>query len=120
MRPGTAASQAAIDDGAPARIVWNQALYSVEGWAIPKGNPKADMAMKLIQFCANPERQAEYAKHIAYGPTNPNAYKSISKERAAMLPTNPAYFDKLIYQSHEYWGPNQEKMIERFNAWLLA
>ena len=113
-------SQAAIDDGAPARIVWNQALYSVEGWTIPKGNPKTDMAMKLIQFCANPERQAEYAKHIAYGPTNPNAYKSISKERAAMLPTNPEYFDKLIYQSHEYWGPNQEKMIERFNAWLLA
>ena len=76
--------------------------------------------MKLIQFCANPERQAEFAKHIAYGPTNPNAYKSISKQRAAMLPTNPDYFDKLIYQSNEFWGPNQEKLIERFNAWLLA
>lgn len=113
-------SQAAIDDGAPAKIVWNQALYGVEGWTIPKGNPKAKLGMKLIQFTADPARQAEYANHIAYGPTNPNAYKSISKERAAILPTNPDHFDKLIYQSHEYWGPNQEKMIERFNTWILT
>lgn len=113
-------SQAAIDDGAPARIVWNQALYSVEGWTIPKGNPKAELGRKLIKFCANPERQAEFAKHIAYGPTNPNAYKGIDKQRAAILPTNPAHFGQLISQSHEYWAPNQEKMIERFNAWLLA
>ena len=63
---------------------------------------------------------AEYAKHIAYGPTNPNAYKNISKERATILPTNPDHFDKLIYQNHEYWGPNQEKMIERFNTWILS
>jgi putative spermidine/putrescine transport system substrate-binding protein len=113
-------SQAAIDEGAPAKIVWNQGLYSVEGWTIPKGNPKAKLGMRLIQFTANPERQAEYAKHIAYGPTNPSAYKSIAKDRAAILPTNPDHFDKLIYQSHEYWGPNQEKMIERFNAWILT
>ena len=113
-------SQAAIDDGAPARIVWNQALYNIEGWGIPKGNPKAEMGMKLIQWCANAERQAEFAKHIAYGPTNPNAYKSISKERAAVLPTNPAWFGSMIYQDNTFWGPNQEKLIERFNAWLLA
>jgi len=113
-------SQAAIDDGAPAKIVWNQALYSVEGWTIPKGNPKAEMGRKLIKFCANPDRQAEFAKHIAYGPTNPNAFKSIDKQRAAMLPTNPDHFSKLIFQSNEFWGPNQEKLIERFNAWLLT
>lgn len=113
-------SQASIDEGAPAKIVWNQALYSVEGWTIPKGNPKTKNAMKLVHFCARPDRQAEYAQHIAYGPTNPNAYKTLSKERAALLPTNPGHFDKLIFQSSEYWGPNQEKLIERFNAWILS
>jgi putative spermidine/putrescine transport system substrate-binding protein len=113
-------AQAAIDDGAPARIVWNQALYSVEGWTIPKGNPKTEMGMKLVQFCANPDRQAEFAKHIAYGPTNPNAYKNIDPKRAEILPTSPKHFGSMIYQSEKYWGPNQEKMIERFNAWLLA
>lgn len=113
-------AQAAIDDGAPARVVWNQALYSIEGWTIPKGNSKIDMGMKLIAFCANADRQAEFAKHIAYGPTNQNAFKTIDPKRAEILPTNPKHFSSMIYQSEKYWGPNQEKMIERFNAWLLA
>lgn len=113
-------SQAAIDAGAPARIVWNQALYSIEGWTIPKGNPKTELAMKLVQFCARPDRQAEFAKYISYGPTNPNAYDNIAAERAAVLPTSPDHFDNLIFQSNDYWVSNQEPMVERFNQWLLT
>jgi putative spermidine/putrescine transport system substrate-binding protein len=112
--------QAAIDDGAPVKIVWDQGLYAIEGFAIPKGNPKADLARKFVKFCANGERQAEFAKHMSYGPTNPNAYKMISKERAELLPTAPSHLPQMIYQDHTYWGQNQEKAIERFDAWLLA
>lgn len=115
-----ARAQAAIDHGAPAKIGWTQALYAVEGWSIPKGNPKKDIVQKFIQFCADPERQAEYAKHIAYGPTNPNAYKHIDAKRAEILPTAPSHFSQMIYQDPKYWGPHQEKAIERFNAWLLS
>ncbi len=28
--------QAAIDGGAPAKIIWNQGLYSIEGWGLPR------------------------------------------------------------------------------------
>jgi putative spermidine/putrescine transport system substrate-binding protein len=115
-----ARAQAAIDDGAPAKIVWNQALYNIEGWTIPKGAPKQDITRKFIRFCANADRQAEYAKHIAYGPTNPGAYKTISPERAELLPTAPSHFKQMIFQNTKYWGPNQEKLTERFNEWLLA
>ncbi|MBV9521734.1 MAG: ABC transporter substrate-binding protein [Alphaproteobacteria bacterium] len=113
-------SQAAIDDGAPAKIVWNQALYAIEGWTIPKGNPKADLAQKFIQFCANAKRQAEFSKYIPYGPTNPAAYGFIAADRAELLPTAPSHFKQLIYQDDKYWGPNQEPLTERFNAWLLS
>src|SRR3712207_8106611 len=42
------------------------------------------------------KRQAEYTKTLAYGPTNPRAYDFIPAERAKLLPTAPAHFDKLI------------------------
>ena len=44
--------QSAIDGGAPATIVWDQGLYSIEGWAIPKGCPRADAAKQFIKFCS--------------------------------------------------------------------
>ena len=50
----------------------------MEGWVIPRGNPKADLARRFVKFCANAKRQAEFTPHLAYGPTNPNAYKFIA------------------------------------------
>jgi putative spermidine/putrescine transport system substrate-binding protein len=115
-----ARAQAPIDDGAPVKIVWNQGLYGIEGWTIPKGNPKRAACQKFIQYCANPERQAAFAKIISYGPTNPKAFDYIDKARADILPTAPSHFSNLIYQDHEYWSKNQEAALEKFNAWLLG
>jgi len=57
--------QAAIDNGAPARIVWNGGLYSIEGWGVPKGNPKADLAREFVAFCAQPDMQARFTEDRA-------------------------------------------------------
>jgi putative spermidine/putrescine transport system substrate-binding protein len=112
--------QAAIDDGGKIKIGWNQGLYTYEGFAIAKGNPKADLARKFVKFCANAKQQAIFAHNIAYGPTNPGAYKSIEPERAAILPTSPEHISKLVQIDVDYWAKNQEKAIEQFDAWLLA
>lgn len=115
-----ARAQAPIDEGSPVKLVWNQGLYGIEGWTIPKGNPKRDLGQKFIESCANPERQAAFAGIISYGPTNPDAFGHIDPARADILPTAPSHFDKLIYQDHEYWSQNQEEALEQFNAWLLG
>jgi hypothetical protein len=36
------------------------------------------------------------------------------------LPTSPAHLKNLVQLDIEYWSKNQEKAIERFDAWLLA
>jgi len=113
-------AQTIIDAGGPVAIEWNQGLYSIEGWAIPKGNPKAALGKKFIQFCANAERQAVYTKTLAYGPTNPNAYKFITAERAKYLPTAPDLVKKMALANEEWWAKHKDKVIERFNAWLLV
>lgn len=113
-------SQAAIDAGAPVTIVWNQGLYAIEGWGIPKGTPRAEMAKSFVRFCADPKQQAEITHDLAYGPTNLKAYDFIAPQRAAVLPTAPANLKGMFMPSPEWWHQNREKASERFNAWVIG
>ncbi|MEO3432830.1 ABC transporter substrate-binding protein [Inquilinus sp. CAU 1745] len=112
--------QAAIDGGAPAALSWNQGLYSIEGWGIPKGCPRADVAREFIRFCADPQRQAAFTDVLAYGPTNLDAYETIPAERASILPTSPENIEKMAMADEDWWSENRESATERFNAWLLS
>ncbi|MFC0243864.1 ABC transporter substrate-binding protein [Falsochrobactrum ovis] len=111
--------QAAIDNGAPAEIVWNQGLYSIEGWVVPKGCPKADLAREFVAFCAQARQQAKFTPYLAYGPTNLKAYDFIPPERATILPTAPQNLSKMSLASDPYWLEHRNAVTERFNGWLL-
>ncbi len=113
-------AQVAIDDDAPVKLVWNQALWTYEGWSILKGTPNADLCREFIEFCATGEAQARYTPHVAYGPTSPDAYNHVDPERAKVLPTNPEYFKNMIEVNTDFWGKNKDTASERFNAWLLS
>jgi len=115
-----ARAQVVIDAGKPVALSWNQGIYSLEGWVIPKGDPNAALGRKFVAFCANAKRQAEFVSQLSYGPTNPRAYDYIPKERAKFLPTAPDNFKLLTQSSTAWWGKNKEKAIERFNGWLLT
>jgi putative spermidine/putrescine transport system substrate-binding protein len=119
LATSNARAQAAIDGGAPVQLIWNQALFGLEGWAIPKGTPRAATAKQFIQFCANGARQALYTDVLSYGPTNPKAFETIPAARAAQLPTAPANFSRMVQINDDWWGANKDQMFDRFNAWLL-
>jgi putative spermidine/putrescine transport system substrate-binding protein len=112
--------QAVIDGGAPVKAVWNQGLYSIEGWGIPKNGPRVDLVRKFIEFSARPERQAAYTKLLSYGPPNLDAYKQIDKARAALLPSSEVNLKVMRAQDEKWWGKNRALAVQRFNAWLLS
>ena len=115
-----ARAQAVIDGGAPVKIGWNQGLYSIEGWGIPKGSPRADIARQFVKFCADPQQQALFTEFLAYGPTNLKAYEHIAAERAATLPTSEANLKNMTIAREDWWSANRSEMTEQFNAWILA
>ncbi|RKF14150.1 ABC transporter substrate-binding protein [Roseovarius spongiae] len=112
--------QAAIDSGAPAKIVWNQGLYSIEGWGLPKGGPKGDAAREFVAFCSRPEQQALFTDDLSYGPTNLKAYDYIDAERAKVLTTAPENLAGMRIADEAWWEENRAEMTERFNIWLLT
>lgn len=113
-------AQAAKDSGAPVTIVWNQGLYSIEGWGIPKGTPHADAAKQFVRFCADAKRQAVLTRTLAYGPTNKKSFETIGKERATLLPTAPDNIKDMKLPSPQWWEENRQKVTERFNSWIIS
>lgn len=113
-------AQTVIDEGAPVEIVWQNNLWSAEGWCIIKGTPKADMCREFIKFAADPARQAVWTKWISYGPAHPDAYKTIPEATAKKLPTYSANFKTAIKADAAYWSKNKDKVTEQFEAWLLS
>ncbi len=115
-----ARAQTAIEGGAPVAIVWNQGLYSIEGWGVPKGTPRAEEAKAFVKFCADAARQAAFTDTLAYGPTNLGAYQNIPAKRAAILPTSAANLKLMRAPSAQWWHKNRNLASDRFNAWLLS
>ena len=115
----SARAQTAIDAGAPAKIVWNGSVASLDGWGVPKGSPQVAAAREFIKFCSHPDRQAAYTTVMRNGPTNLAAYDSIPPNIAALLPTSQANRGSMMLYDDDWWGPNFAPVKQRFDAWLL-
>jgi len=79
-------------DGGKVAYTFNQALLDYDAYAIPKGAPHKDLAMKFLAEISKPQYQAELTKYIPYGPTNTKAYDLgiIDAAYAKKLPSSPA------------------------------
>ena len=107
--------------GVPLEIVWDGGCLDLDWWCIPKGNPNRELAMKFIDFAIQPERQGEQMqKYIAYGPTNLDAFKFITPERAMELPSYPENLKKQFAHDADYWGPNLAPITEKWKTWLIS
>jgi putative spermidine/putrescine transport system substrate-binding protein len=82
---------AAAKDGGPVAYTFNQALLDYDAYAIPKGAPNKDLAMKFLAEISKPQYQAALTNYITYGPTNKKAYDlgTISADYAKRLPSSP-------------------------------
>jgi putative spermidine/putrescine transport system substrate-binding protein len=83
---------AVAKDGGKVAYTFNQALLDYDAYAIPKGAPHKDLAMKFLAEISKPQYQAELTKYIPYGPTNKKAYDLgiIDAAYAKKLPSSPA------------------------------
>lgn len=81
----------AAKDGAKVAYTFNQALLDYDCFAVPKGAPNRDLAMKFLAEISKPQYQAEFTKYITYGPTNRKAYDlgTIDAAYAKKLPSHP-------------------------------
>lgn len=110
---------AAEPQGTPITVSWNNFLWQMDGWAMPKGGPKADMMREFMQFSCAVAPQAALPNYIPAGPVNLAAYAHIKPEVAALLTTSPEHRAKGVHQDAAYWVKNGNDVQQRFNAWFI-
>jgi putative spermidine/putrescine transport system substrate-binding protein len=109
----------AREKGVPVEFAWPQSLYITNDWAVLKGTPHREEAMKFIKFCTSAEPEVKMAETLGFGPPNPQAVALLSPKVRRTLPTAPENLRDAAAFDAEWWGENEAKLIERWNAWLL-
>jgi putative spermidine/putrescine transport system substrate-binding protein len=99
------------------RIVWQQSLYDIDSWAVPRGSPKRDDAYRFIAFASSPERQKALSEQVTYGPTNRNAFKLLPARLAGGLPSSSPNLAGALRIDTAFWIEHGDALERRFNAW---
>lgn len=111
--------QTAIDArGAEAAIIWDNQILDYELWAVVKGTPLKQASLDFIRFASTAERQAELARHIAYGPARKSAMALLDDDVKAKLPTAEAHMRSALRTDHEWWAAHQSEMDRRFQRFV--
>ena len=111
---------AANREGKHLVIGWTGGIYDLDYWVIPKGDPNKDAALKFIAFASTPAAQAEYARNIAYGPTNTKALAKLDARTLANLPTSPANAKDALQFNLKFWADQGEDLEKRFASWATS
>jgi putative spermidine/putrescine transport system substrate-binding protein len=110
----------AIKQGAPFAYTYNQGIMDVECLVIPKGSPKKDLAMKVINAFVSPEFQANLPQYIPYGPMNQKAYDlgKITPEMKKVSVTAPDNLKLQVIMDKAYWAEHGQEAQEKWDAFL--
>jgi len=111
---------AAIDNGAPIVIDYDQSMMTWSTMVVPRGAPNKDGAMQFLKYAMTPEAQAAVAMAYTYGPVTPEAYKMLPPERARMLSGGPQQTGKYFLADEKWWGENLATTNDKLNAWRMA
>ena len=100
------------------QIAWNESLYDVDSWAIPKGTPRAASAYKFISFASRPENQKILSEQLPYGPTNRKALPLLGAGLASRMPSAQATLERAVKVDPNFWSEHGAELERRFAAWV--
>ncbi len=102
----------------PLDIVWDHQVWNMVVWATPKGAPNHAEALDFIAFATAPERIAQQASLVAYGPARRSAGALVQPDLLAELPTAEGRRASAIRIDYAWWAANGARIRVRFDAWL--
>ncbi|HUA54868.1 MAG TPA: extracellular solute-binding protein [Candidatus Sulfotelmatobacter sp.] len=78
-------------------------------------------AFQFLSFLlSNTTADVEYIKLTTYAMPNTETVPLLPKDIADILPTNPAYKDKVFFKDDSWWAANLEKTLQRFKEWQIG
>jgi len=110
----------AQQSGQPISMTFHNGMVDWLWWVVPRYSKNRDLAMKFIAFTLRPDRQAEFARDIPYGPTNIAALRLLDPQTAASLPTAQENLKQEILRDNKWWADHNEEIQPRWQEWKLG
>lgn len=107
------------DQKVPVVPQWNEGMFLTDVWAIPKGAPNRENAQKFAAFITMAIPQARLSKLINYGSVNNKSINYMTAEEKKDLVTAPAIQSKLFTEDVQWWADNLDKVLTKWNEWIL-
>jgi putative spermidine/putrescine transport system substrate-binding protein len=95
--------------GVDCESVWTATpITSINSMSIMPDAPDMDGTLALAAFCADPKRQADFAKATNYGPPSKAAFDFLSDAEKAELPNSPGR--DVVQENIEYAGTHYDQL----------
>jgi len=104
--------------------VWDHALYELDVFGIPHGNPQKARALDFIRFATGAQSLAGVADWVPYGPARRSALAFVGRNpetgtaMTPYLPTAKAHFANAFPVDDAWWQTHGEEITSRWQAWL--
>ncbi|MCZ7472698.1 MULTISPECIES: extracellular solute-binding protein [Rhizobium/Agrobacterium group] len=104
-------------------MTWDRAFLNHDAFAILDGAEHADLAVKFLQFYADPKREAEFIKEMPMGPAMKETINYLSPDLIKLLPVGDNIKTALDASSPEalaFWLDNGDRITRRWTAWKTS
>ncbi|RVB80589.1 MULTISPECIES: ABC transporter substrate-binding protein [unclassified Mesorhizobium] len=111
---------AAMDAGAPFKINYKDGLLDIDCYAVLKGAPHVDNAIKFVSEISKAEYVKDLPKYIAYGSPNLKANPSYDETTLDRLTTSPQNVKEQYTTDFDFWGKYGTTLSEAFDHMLAS
>jgi putative spermidine/putrescine transport system substrate-binding protein len=113
-------AQAAMGEGAPIGISWNQNALLVQAYGIPAATKNVEAARRYIDYASSPEVQSRWLAKYKAIPVNTRAYAATSKDLIDPATGTPWTKSKGFLLSIDWWADNRNKVSDAWSKWIAS
>ena len=109
---------AVVKQGKSFDYIWDGQIWEIDLWVIPRGADNLANILEFVAFSTGTRPLAEQTEYVSYAPARKSSLPLIRREYRSHMPTSPANFRNSLQNDFIWWADNQQRMDERFDAWL--
>jgi putative spermidine/putrescine transport system substrate-binding protein len=111
---------AAIDQGAPLGLQWNQNALIAQAYGIPVGARNLANAKKYVDYASSAESQSRWLGKYKAVPVNTKAYGATSKDLIDPQTNTPWTRSKGFVLDIDWWADNRPKVGQYWSKWIIS
>lgn len=110
-----------IDQKAPIALAWNGAPSNFADWAVIKGTPNKEAAVKFLNFyLGRPKAHLPFSDAVSYDTSNRGVVSLLTPEQRQRRITAPENWSRIAFVDAAWVAANRDALLERWTRWLAS